>query len=345
MHLDLLPFLESPIDRTPLNLIVGEVRGDRVVAGTLVSASGDRFTIREGIPRFANDRDAATVRSFGDEWNFFNFTDFKINWLTHTVRNTFGSVEYFRDKVVVDCGAGSGAQSRWMAESGARRVIALELSHSVDGVMRANLSHLENVDIIQCNISTPPLRPDSLTDLVLCHNVIHHTQSVERTAQALFRIVRPGGEFVFNCYMRNDKGLLRKIRWSFYRFLRAILSGAPERVLRSYAWSMSRLVQLPVLGRALTLSCAAVSGDVPPGPDQKKRRVLQTYLNTYDAYGSHTYQHHLSEHELIGLVRALQPDMKYVYNLDEYFRRPQPIGIAIRIRKTIPSSVGYVVGS
>jgi peptide/nickel transport system substrate-binding protein len=49
-----------------------------------------------------------TVDSFGDEWNHFNFAQFRQNWLEHTVRNTFGSTEAFRGKVMVDAGAGSG---------------------------------------------------------------------------------------------------------------------------------------------------------------------------------------------------------------------------------------------
>ena len=48
--------------------------------------------------------------------------------------NTFGTAEVFRGKVVVDAGAGSGAQAVWMLESGARHVILLDLSHAVDGV-------------------------------------------------------------------------------------------------------------------------------------------------------------------------------------------------------------------
>jgi len=68
------------------------------------------------------------------------------------VTNTFGREDVFSGKIVVDRGAGSGMQTRWMTELGAQRVIALELSDSVDHVMKSNSGHLKNVDVIQCSI-------------------------------------------------------------------------------------------------------------------------------------------------------------------------------------------------
>src|SRR5262249_34523909 len=153
-----------------------------------------------------------------------------------------------------------------------------------DDVMRRNLADLPNVDIVQCDIGEPPFKADALPGLVICHNVIQHTASVAVTARALYRITGRGGEVVFNCYPRNDQGLLRRLRWNLYRGVRAVLSRSPEPVLRGYAWTMSRLVPLPGLGRLLTLSMLAMGAGVPPGPDVGARRKRQTYLNTYDAY-------------------------------------------------------------
>ena len=122
----------------------------------------------------------ASVDSYGDEWNFFNFTDFKINWLKHTVANTFGSTDAFKGKLIVDAGAGSSAQTKWFAEYGARHVIMMDLSHSVDDVVQRNLVGLNNIDVIQCSIDAPPQRDNCIDGIVYCHNVIQHTPSVEK---------------------------------------------------------------------------------------------------------------------------------------------------------------------
>jgi len=287
------------------------------------------------VPRFVDDTQTLrSVGSFGDEWNFFNFVDFKVNWLNHLVKNTFGGLDAFREKIIVDCGAGSGAQSLWMCEAGAARVIALELSHAVDRVMRTNLAPVaEKVDVIQCDIAHPPFKADSIGDIVICHNVIQHTESVENTATALYRIVKPGGEFVFNCYLKDGGDLLRTLRRYVHAIVRKILSRSPHPVRLAYAWTMSRLIIVPLLGPLLVLSKLAVCGDVPSGPGRLRRRLKQTFLNTYDLYGSHHYQHYTSPAELLELLRQLQPDLRRVINLGSYLNRPSPPGIALRVPK------------
>jgi ubiquinone/menaquinone biosynthesis C-methylase UbiE len=341
VHPDLLDWLRDPVTGETLSL--GHAQPDergRVLAGTLTTASGRAFEVRNGIPRFASAAADASgsVDSFGDQWNHFNFVDFHTHWLRHTVRNTFGSPAAFHGKVIVDAGAGSGAQSLWMLQSGARRVIVLELSHSVDGVVRTNLetSGFDNWDIVQCSIDAPPLRPQSV-DLVMCHNVIQHTPSVERTAHALYRLVAPGGELVFNCYPRNDEGLLRWLRLhAIYRPLRFVLSKCPFAVNLGYATVMGLLRPVPVVGTLLEKAGFCSQGEVLTADGSApgfRRRYEATRLNTFDRFGSHTFQHLKSDAELRALIAELQPDTSKIGNLEAYFSRPAPIGCALRVRR------------
>src|SRR5438876_6726646 len=100
MHLDLLSVLECPLHRSSLDLLDVMVSGDNAIDGRLRCRMGDVFPIRAGVPRFVDEpRTLRNVRSFGDEWNFFNFLDFKINWDNHLVKHTFGSADVFRGKV------------------------------------------------------------------------------------------------------------------------------------------------------------------------------------------------------------------------------------------------------
>lgn len=343
MNPGLLEYLCDPDTGDPLTLrdAVHEPDG-RIVTGTLQSASGRRYPITNGIPRFVGSRALnESVRSFGDEWNHFNFTDFRVNWVTHTVKNTFGSVEAFRGQLIVDAGGGSGAQTLWMLQAGARHVIMLELSDSVDDVVQRNLapSGFTNFDVIQCSIDAPPLRVGSIDGIVYCHNVIQHTPSVEATARALFDLVAPGGEFVFNCYPLNDRGPLRWIRHHVvFRSLRAVLSRMPFGVILAYARLMGMARLIPGLGPVLEKLKMCTQGDVPRIDDEGPlaylaRRYRATVLNTFDAFGSHTYQHHKPDAEIRSLVRQLQPDPGKIANMEAYFTRPQPIGCALRIAR------------
>jgi ubiquinone/menaquinone biosynthesis C-methylase UbiE len=339
MNVELLDRLCDPESRQQLTLEASEydARGG-VLRGTLTSVSGRTYPIRDGVPRFVETAAPLTqsVDSFGDQWNHFNFVQFHAHWVQHTVRNTFGSVDAFRGKVVVDAGAGSGAQTLWMLQSGAKHVVALELSHAVDGVMRRNLeaSTFRNWDIVQCSIDAPPLR-DGSVDLVMCHNVIQHTPSVERTAQALFRLVAPGGEFAFNCYPKNDEGLIRWLRLHLvYQPLRFVLSRCPFRVNLAYATAMAALRQVPGVGTLLEKAGFCSQGDVLSEggrPAGMRRRFHATRLNTFDRFGSHAYQHLKSDDEIRRLLETLQPDGSKILNVDKYFSRPAPIGCALRV--------------
>jgi SAM-dependent methyltransferase len=335
---ELLDYLCEPLTFLGLHLqnAVKDERG-HILSGDLVAASGRSYPIIDGVPRFIENGDLQSVQSFGDEWNAFDFVQWKTNWLAHTVANTFGSPEAFAGKLIVDCGGGSGAQSKWFAELGARHVVTLELSHSVDGVMRRNVGNLDNVDVIQCSIDAPPLRPGSIDGIVYCHNVIQHTPSVEGTARALYALVASGGEFVFNCYQTNDAGPMRWMRHHLiYRPLRAVLSRSPFQVIKTYAILMGHLRAVPLLGDLLELSGICARGEVVPIAGESKRDYQRrcfdaTRLNTFDKYGSHSFQHQKSDSEIRSLVHELQPNPDKVLNTDRYFLRPMPIGCALRV--------------
>ena len=335
MYPELLRYLCDPIDRTGLTLSAAETSADgRIVTGALRSGSGHTFQIIDGIPRFVATREETeSVASFGEEWNYFNFDEFELNWLQHTVVNTFGSPEYFSGKLVVDAGGGSGMQTRWMREHGARHVICLELSDSVDGVAAANLASLSEVDLVQCSIDEPPIRDGSIEGIVICHNVIQHTRSVEDTARALWRIVAPGGELVFNCYPKNDQGFLRATRFQVYVRIRRFLSRRSFRVRLLYSRSMAVIRFVPVVGRLFELAGLMIRGEVPMGPGFRRRAYKQGLLNTFDLFGAHQYQHHKTNEEILALIGSLDPQPREVLNVEAYFRRPPPPGIALRLRK------------
>ena len=77
-------------------------------------------------------------------------------------------------------------------------------------------------------------------------------------------------------------------------------------------------------------------GDVPKLPAEShwsymKRRFKNTSLNTFDGFGSHTFQHHKFDDDIRALVKAMQPDFSKEDNMDKYFQRPAPIGCAFRV--------------
>ena len=99
----------------------------------------------------------------------------------------------------------------------------------------------------------------------------------------------------------------------------------------SYARLMARLRMVPVVGDLLEKANFLVRGDVPPGDRYAERLYEATVLNTFDWYGSHQYQHHLSGEELAAICHSLSPAPRTILNLEAYRKRPVPPGMHIRL--------------
>ena len=69
------------------------------------------------------------------------------------------------------------------------------------------------------------------------------------------------------------------------------------------------------------------------GPGFRRRAYKQGLLNTFDLFGAHQYQHHKTNEEILALIGSLDPQPREVLNVEAYFRRPPPPGIALRLRK------------
>ena len=338
MHVDTLDLLCDPIDKSKLTLENAEKDNKGlIISGKLKSDGGREYSIINGIPRFVEtqpEEKRKSVTGFGDQWNHFNFDSYKQNWLNDLIGNTFDSVKELEGKVIVDCGAGSGMQSRWMAESGAKRVLSLELSHAVDGVISDNMKDIENVDIIQCSIDQPPIKDNAIENgIVICHNVIQHTPSIEKTAKALWAIVGKDGEFVFNSYTRMEDTIVHRLRFKFYQMVRNFVAKRSFGFRKFYSHLMATLCMIPLVDNVLLKSMLAHRGPEPKGNGYYKRLYRNCVLNTFDYFGSHKYQHHMSHEECKALIKDLQPDETKYKNTERYFARPQPIWAGLRIFK------------
>tara|TARA_R110000868_G_scaffold189695_1_gene432868 strand:- start:53949 stop:54611 length:663 start_codon:yes stop_codon:yes gene_type:complete len=218
-----------------------------------------------------------------------------------------------------------------MSESGAEYVIALELSHAVDDVFQRNLKGIENIDIVQCSIDMPPLKNEAIKDgIVICHNVIQHTPSVEKTALALWACTGKGSEYVMNWYQLYNKGILRKIRWAFHTNLRKFLCTKSQRFRYNWCRVICALRMLPIIGWFLEKSYIAVHGDVL-GEKSWKKRYRTCFVITFDGYGAHEYQHHSTDDQMWAILDKMQPDREKILNQEAVFAKPPKIGGAIRV--------------
>ncbi len=153
-----------------------------------------RYSILRGIPRFVEletiERDkAATAENFGWQWQHFNEMDERyekqfLGWI--------GPVkpEFFADKVVLEGGCGKGRHTQLAAKWGAKDVIGVDLSISVEPAFAAT-RQLENAHIVQADIYHLPFRRSF--DYAFSIGVIHHLPDPRSGFSSLAGKVKAGG--------------------------------------------------------------------------------------------------------------------------------------------------------
>jgi SAM-dependent methyltransferase len=166
-------------------IITGELRCSSCVAS---------FPIIRGIPRFANPEKiesdkAATAAGFGWQWQHFTQDDPRyaeqfLGWIAPV------APEFFRDKVVLEGGCGKGRHTQLAARWGAKDVIGIDLSDSVETAF-ASTRALDNAHIIQADIYHLPLARSF--DYAFSVGVLHHLPDPRAGFISLASKVKPGG--------------------------------------------------------------------------------------------------------------------------------------------------------
>ena len=184
--------------------------------GYLVAASGRRYPVLRGIPRFVPSDDY--VGSFSFEWNTHNrtqldsFTGAGTSAAMLTQKTGLGP-EDVRGKLVLDAGIGAGRFSDVLSGWGAK-VVGIDLSYAVEAAQE-NFRDRPNVLVAQADIGKLPLADDSI-DIIVSIGVLHHTPSTERYFKALVPKLKRGGRISIWVYPDSGEYAVRNhwIPWT-----------------------------------------------------------------------------------------------------------------------------------
>ncbi len=195
------------------------------------------YPIRRGIPRMmpnalANDV-LRTVDAFGWQWQQasrilkdprFSAPEVFLDFI-HPVRR-----EWFPGKVVLDAGCGLGRFTVASSQFGAKLVVAVDLSTSVDLVFE-NTRHLSNVLVIQADILRLPLA--RAIDYGFSVAVLHHTADPRGAFLHLVSKVVPGGSVSAWVYGRENNGWIINV----INPIRRVTSQLPRRLLLAVSYA------------------------------------------------------------------------------------------------------------
>jgi arsenite methyltransferase len=221
--------------------------------GGEVQIRGRTYELRGGKlrgPRDVSDAQAQTSDSFGFQWHLRELfeSDAWLGRMKTWMIERYGEVsaapwwdEYGDYPVVLDAGCGAAMGGLSLLEPVLPRVhyVGAEISAAVDvAAQRFDERGLEAA-FIQSDLLQLPLAGESV-DVILSEGVLHHTDSTRGAFEALARLLKPGGRFMFYVYRR--KGPIREFTDDYIRSKLADLP--PEQ-----AWKA--VEPLTKLGKAL----------------------------------------------------------------------------------------------
>jgi len=227
----------------------------------------------------------ATVDSFGFQWEWNSAMRSEADLLWRVAERFKMTPADFKDKIVLDAGAGAGDQSRWLLDQGAR-VVSIDLSSAI-GVVANKLRMRAGWVGVQGDITVLPFAENQF-DIVYCEGVIQHTRNSASTVRELCRVLRRHGLILATHYAKSRSWLGRAaLRWR--EFLRRRLSRGDRYKLLWLTGNLAAFSYVPLLGHVLRRTTVPYYALMPD--------FRTTWTNTFDAYGNHTYQRYVSSEE------------------------------------------------
>ena len=148
-------------------------------------------------------RERLTAEVYGDTFKLYNegeFREFLAPLNTRFLRNQL-ELSVFENARCLDAGCGGGRGSVFMAERGARRVDAVDLSEAnvASTAHWAQQFELPQIHPQLANLCELPF-PDNSFDVVWCNGVLHHSEDPDAGLAELSRVLKPGGSLWLYLY-------------------------------------------------------------------------------------------------------------------------------------------------
>jgi SAM-dependent methyltransferase len=174
---------------------------------------------------------AITSHPVGSAGFFRDLDEYHFDKLHHLL--TLVPFDRMRGRDVLEVGCGAGVDLVRFARGGAR-VTGVDLSDSAIRLARQNVSHQRlPASLLVADGEHLPF-PDNRFDFVFAHGVVQYTGDGRKLAQEVRRVLKPGGEAVFQVYNR--------VSWlnALSKLMKVDLEHEDAPVLRKYSASEFR---------------------------------------------------------------------------------------------------------
>lgn len=185
------PLFVKPTTRELLQLSTDEITLsiDNEIVGRL----------ENGILRFCTD---GYTEAFGRQWNAFRRTQldsFSITSITRDrLKNIIGNFNTFKDKEILEVGAGAGRFTEIIAQY-AKSLVTTDASCAIDANYANNGGRFSNITFCQASVYELPF-PDNYFDVTVALGMVQHTPDPIETLRAVVQKTKPGGVVIADFY-------------------------------------------------------------------------------------------------------------------------------------------------
>lgn len=222
-----------------------------------------------------------TIQDFGEQWQRYRDNEGYYGGLDlfEEILRPLMTPGEFRGKTVADIGGGSGRIVRWLAQSGAARIVAVEPSAAMEVLKENTREWADRIDYLQC--PGDELDREDALDLIVSIGVLHHIPDPAPVVAACYKALKPGGRMLAWLYGKEGNGLYLAV----FQPLRWITCRMPSWMLSALAWALVVPATLYVwMCRALPLPMRDYAREVFGRFSPSKRQlVIYDQLNPYHA--------------------------------------------------------------
>lgn len=195
-----------------------------------------------------------TIEDFGDQWSRYTENDGYYG-SPELLADIFGPLvdpKSLKGKSVAEIGSGTGRIVAMLLAAGAAHVTAVEPSQAMEVLKRNTRESAGRITYLQCRGDEIP--PEPRQDVIVSIGVLHHIPEPEPVVAAVWRALKPGGQFLVWLYGWEGNAAylslvlpIRALTTRLPHFLLAPLCHALNGLLGLYIW-LARRIPLPLRG-------------------------------------------------------------------------------------------------
>ena len=243
--------------------------------------------IRHNITEPSNLHDA-TVKGFGNEWEYFNQSSLNPYERKAIFQDYFGIFPWDilpENPVGFDLGCGSG---RWaiLVSDMVSHLNCIDPSKKALEVAKKNLSSKKNVDFLLASVDAIPL-PDNSQDFGYSLGVLHHIPNTSSALESCVKKLKPGAPFLLYLYYAFDnRSILYRVVWYFSDLIRRIIYILPEPIKRRLTDIIAVTVYYTLARFSLFLEFVGINSEQIPLSYYRNKSFYTMRTDARDRFGT-----------------------------------------------------------